>query len=112
MKDKMFYRYTKQSYARNKDGECVSILEGKTERIMVGIYPDGGDQGTTGEFEMSWQMLGGKNCPAVRVFDDAWHLFDEMKEFFQLLVRVKNITITPDEMEKELILMGYKPIVR
>ena len=108
LKDKIFYRHTKQSYARfDKDDNCVSLESKKTESIMIGIYPDGEDNGTTGEFEISWIPLSGKSTPQIRLFDDAWQLFTKMPELFQALSSMAGIDATPNEIESMLIGIGY-----
>jgi len=109
-KDKMFYRYTKQSYARfNAIGKCISLHNNKLEEIMVGVYLDNGNQGTIGEFEISWIELGNKSTPYIKLFDNAWKLLIEMPELFAALAKKADMNSTPDEIESLLIELGYKP---
>jgi len=108
-KDKMFYRYTKQSYARfDSTGKCISLYDNKLDEIMVGIYPDSGNQETTGEFSISWIKPYGKNMSHIKLFNDSWHLLSELPELFAVLAKKADKNPTPNDIEDLLIELGYK----
>jgi len=63
--------------------------------ITIGFYhPEGG---TTGEFSIKWEKLGGKVVPKLTAFDDAWDALLNFKDLLELMATVDSQNITPNE---------------
>jgi len=63
------------------------------------------------EFNIRWYELGGKVCPRIEVFDDAWRCFFEV-QIFELLgacgvSRHGEKSMTPTQFCSELLQMGF-----
>lgn len=69
----------------------------KGDRMMIGLY-DSKDGGTTGEFEIKWVELQGKQCPKICMFEDSWKLLKEFSDLFSELAKVDSEAPTQDEM--------------
>ncbi|MCK5602949.1 hypothetical protein KAR91_13790 [Candidatus Pacearchaeota archaeon] len=81
-----------------------------TDEIMIGFYsPEGG---TSGEFGVRWQQLGGKSTPQLQVFNDGWHAFAEMPELISRLKELDDMHVTPDDLSKILIDIGFKDLTQ
>lgn len=105
--DFMFSVHTKQSYSRFDNAQrCVSLSPGIIEEIVIGIYPDGGDQGTEGEFIINWRELGGKLTPCIEMFGDAFALLVDMRPLFDALAQSHEPT--PREAAEILRRLGFK----
>lgn len=60
-----FYHISKSIYAGGKTWK-----NGEFDELIIGFYlPDGS---TTGEFSITWRILGGEAVPQLRVFGSAW----------------------------------------
>jgi len=76
------------------------------DSISIGWYCPGG--GTSGEFNVVWSSVGGKPCPRLRLFSDAWDCFATMPELFSTLANYDDVDLTPQELRDLLLALGYK----
>ena len=99
-KDRGFHWYRKAWYSQpNED-----------RKIDFGIYPDGGDQGTTGEMTMHWHDLGGKLYPRLECFDDAWITLHSFYDLIKDLAAADNQNITEEQFVEILIRRGFRDL--
>jgi hypothetical protein len=73
------------------------------------------DGGTSGEFEIVWEMLNEKNLAArLNAFDDSWHIFPLVGSLFAMLGRVSSQSdepsISEDAMVDELTALGWRDL--
>lgn len=66
----------------------ISVLDANVvDEVMIGLYERGG--GTEGEFAVKFHMLGHNDVvPRIEIFQDAWGLFTEFSELFQILANL------------------------
>ncbi len=72
-----------------------------------------GDGGTHGEMKMEWITLGGKACPQLQVFDDAWVILLSFTDLLAELAKfncesMSNRSITPKEFCAILLRLGFR----
>jgi len=68
------------------DRECV-------DNVMVGFYhPEGG---TSGEFCVSWERLGGKVTPVLRAYDDSWSALHQFSDVLAKMAEHDSEDMTP-----------------
>lgn len=80
--------------------------------VIIGRLPEGGCRY---EFSLKWYALGGGHPPQLQIFDDAWDVFAEIPELFQMLSehsttwpeRRGSSSMTPDEFCEELKSLGF-----
>lgn len=79
---------------------------GKVEIVTIGFYhPDGG---TTGEFQVSWEHLGGKLTPRLCAFDDSWNALFNFGDMLESMADIDGEDISPDEFCQLLIALGIE----
>lgn len=97
--EKGFYHVSKAYYSdilKNRDYD---------DEITIGYYhPDGG---TTGEFNLRWENLGGEECCRLIAWDDSWHALSEMPELISFLADMDGECVSPDEICESLKEMGF-----
>ena len=81
--------------------------------LSLGLMHEEG--GTSGEFEMVWEMLSEKHPFArMKAFDDSWHIFPLVGSFFAMLARVSTQSnkpsISDDAMVDELKTLGWRDL--
>ena len=78
------------------------------DQIMVGMYhPEGG---TTGEFGISWAMVGSAPTPYLEVFNDAWHALQRFGDLLAWMASVDDKHVSPQEFAEALRGMGVKDL--
>lgn len=100
---KAFYRFSELGYI-DPDSESGSLKE------QFNIVQKTSNDGVLYEFMISFYGLNNSINARVEVFDDAFVAFDKNAELFDELSRMKNVT--PDEIEKLLISLGYIKITK
>jgi hypothetical protein len=78
--------------------------------IMIGMYHPGG--GSSGEFRMRWEIIGGKLMPQVRLFDESWSLFVEFRDLFIELAKLDGLNPDQDMIIHLLKSLGFKDLTR
>lgn len=104
---KGFTQLSKTSY-----GETILNKEKNVKDIVtIGFYAEEG--GTSGEFEIRWEVFkeGYKEIicvPKLEIFNDAWSSLSNMPELIKFLGRNDNKNITADELCSFLEYSGYE----
>lgn len=95
----------KQFIILSKAWYSESSLKGADfiDEITFGLYGD-----TTVEACIKWYELNDCETPRVEVFSDAWSLFNECKDFFELLSSYNNKDLTVKEVANLLKQCGFK----
>lgn len=74
---------------------------------MIGLYYESG--GTDGEFSIEWIKLSETLLsPCLKAFNDSWKVLTEFKDVIRLLEIYHDSHITPEEMYKALLDLGFK----
>ena len=102
-----FYWLSKAWYAKP-----IMENQGVYDELMIGYYAPDGDGGTTGEFAIVWELLGGKPVPQLRIFDDAWRLLAEWPDFVRLLAECNDRNILPEGMAGRLTELGFIDVTK
>lgn len=77
-----------------------------SDQITIGFYhPDGG---TTGEFEIRWEELGGKLTPKLTAYDDSWDALSKMPELISKLADLDERDVSPDDFSMVLREIGFE----
>lgn len=84
---------------------CLQDID-KTEIITIGFYQDDGS--TTGEFQVSWEPLGGKSTPRLCAFDDSWHALYCFRDLLEKMAFVDGQDIPPAAFRMMLITLGIE----
>lgn len=78
----------------------------KVEIITIGFYdPEGG---TTGEFEVSWQKVGGRLTPKLTSFDDSWNALFNFSDMLEAMADIDSEDISPEDFCKLLLELGIE----
>lgn len=102
MNDRAFYHYAESWYGK------TSPLTDCVDDVMFGYYPEGGNQGTTGEMKMAWYALGEETpSPCLEVFCDAWQALYDFRDVLERLAALNNKNITPTEFCALLLELGF-----
>lgn len=88
------------------------------DEMSIGIYANGYDEGTHGEFMIRWTQLSGKMVARLEAFDDSWAVFPLFQDMFELMPLVDSgwhaggdsITIT--DFAAKLVELGYVDCTR
>jgi hypothetical protein len=100
---KGFYHLSKAWY-----GEANLRDSKYQDEITIGFFhPEGG---TSGEFSVRWQELGGKSTPQLQVFNDGWSALSKMPELISKLGELDNMHISPIAFSGMLIEIGFKDL--
>jgi hypothetical protein len=81
-----FYQYSRQKYSH------VSLPSGVLDELMIGVYHKEG--GTSGEFSIKKMIIGGKFSLELCMFDDSWKLIPYLTDFFSLIAKCEDISLT------------------
>ena len=77
-----------------------------TDEVTFGFYaPEGG---TSGEMQMTWELLGGSLSARLTVWDDTWHALYECKDVLRELAKVDGEKISPVEFCALLTSLGFR----
>lgn len=76
------------------------------DRFSIGFYhPEGG---TTGEFLISYEELGGKIIPRLQAFDDGWDALFNFSDLIEAMSKIDDKNISPDDFNKLLVSLGIE----
>lgn len=76
------------------------------DRFSIGFYhPEGG---TTGEFIIAYEELGGKIIPRLLAFDDGWDALFNFSDLIEAMAKVDDQNIPPDVFNKLLVSLGIE----
>jgi len=81
------------------------------DQLMIGFY-DIEEGGTTGEFSITWKMLGGRSVPYLKAYEDSW---DALYHFQDVLTKMRDAdgqNISPDDMSILLVSCGVKDLTK
>ena len=84
----------------------TALPDQELEEFSIGVYHDEG--GTTGEFSVRWERLGGRLVPKLRSFDGSWSALLEFSELLGDMAKVDGNNITPDEFNELLLNAGIE----
>jgi len=88
--------------------EHLPLDAGIFDEFMVGMYhPEGG---STGEFKIIFQNLGGDIVPRLCAYDDSWDALFNMGDLLESMADADDKNISPEEFRKLLVLLGFKDI--
>lgn len=74
--------------------------------ITVGFYaPEGG---TSGEFEIVWELVCGKPARILKAFDDGWSALFNFGDMLESMADIDGKDVSPDEFAKLLEELGIK----
>ena len=87
-------------------GTVLLKSENEIDVVTIGYYhPDGG---TTGEFQIYWETIGGMLTPRLCAFDDSWSALYECRDLLELMAGIDDENISPDEFCKMLSDLGIE----
>ena len=76
------------------------------DQVNVGFYhPDGG---TTGEFQITWEVLAGKLVPHLKAFDDAWDALIHFDDVLKSMADFDDKNISPKDFCALLSALGIE----
>ena len=96
---RVFYRHSRQAYAKT-----AGI--GKNKKEEINLVKESTEGGCFYEFSIVWYPFPKGDAARVEMFDDSFVAFEEEKELFQRLSKLKNPT--PDEVHLLLLEIGYE----
>ena len=73
---------------------------------MIGFY----NEGTSGEFAIRWEQLGGRSIPRLQAYDDSWSALVHFKDLLDAMASVDNENISPEQFCKLLVSLGIKDL--
>jgi hypothetical protein len=65
------------------------------------------DDGRTGEMQMEWQDIRGRDVPQLRVYDDAWSALATFHDVIDKLGEHDNENVTPEQFIEILKSCGF-----
>lgn len=83
---------------------------GITERFMIGFYSTEG--GTSGEFQVRWEMLGNKLTPKLCAYDDSWSALYHFNDLQEEMSKVDDQDITSQRFRAILDGLGIEDITQ
>jgi hypothetical protein len=95
-----FYHHAEAYYAKN------APLQDAEDEIMVGFY----DGGTSGEFAIRWEQLGGRSVPQLQAYDDSWSALVHFKDLLDAMASIDSENISPEKFCKLLVSLGIKDL--
>ena len=102
-----FYHLSEAWYA---DANLTNRYDGLIEEVMIGFYGPDGDQGTSGEFAVKWEHLGGKLTPQLCVYDDAWDTLSHFSDLLAEMAKLDSESPSPLEFCELLTRLGIKDL--
>ena len=102
-----FYHLSEAWYA---DANLTNRYDGLIEEVMIGFYGPDGDQGTSGEFAVKWEHLGGKLTPQLCVYDDAWDTLTHFSDLLAEMAKLDKMSPSPAEFCELLTRLGIKDL--
>lgn len=86
----------------------TSLSDRTVDEIMIGMYhPEGG---TTGEFCVTWDKLGGRVVPKLEAFNDSWSALAKFADVLSWMASFDDREITPKQFADALRTMGVKDL--
>ncbi len=84
-----------------------ACLVGDTlDEVTMGFYhPDGG---TTGEFQIRWIPLGGRDTPLLLAYDDAWSALYRFADVLKQLAWLDGANPSPEDVCALLVKCGIE----
>lgn len=74
--------------------------------VLIGIYhPEGG---TSAEFKVVWEYLGGEAVPRLCVYDDAWGALPHFSDLLKAMEDLDDKNVTPGDFCKLLVSLGIE----
>lgn len=95
-----YHRSSKAWYSKANYRDRVSV--------SLGMYPP--DGGTTGEMQMEWQELSGKQCAILKTFEDSWNVLALFTDLIQKMGEVDGQLIQEEDFCKLLDECGFKDL--
>jgi hypothetical protein len=102
-----FYHLAEAWYA---DANLKNRYDGLIDEVMIGFYGPDGDQGTSGEFAVKWEHLGGKLTPQLCVYDDAWEALTHFSDLLAEMAKLDKMSPSPVEFCELLKRLGIKDL--
>ena len=102
-----FYHLSEARYA---DANLTNRYDGLIDEVMIGFYGPDGDQGTSGEFAVKWEHLGGKLTPQLCVYDDAWDALTHFSDLLAEMAKLDKMSPSPAEFCELLKRLGMKDL--
>jgi len=94
-----YHRSSKAWYSKNNNDRT---------RVGFGMYAEEG--GTSGEMEMEWIELGGKECAILKCFEDGWNALALFTDLIQKMGEVDSEAIQEEDFCKMLDECGFKDL--
>ena len=82
---------------------------GVTDIVYI-HFDRGEDGGVEYEFRVSWHLLSKIPTPRLEIFSDAWKVFEDVPELFEMFAEYHaegSDKLTPEKLSEELIGMGF-----
>ncbi len=102
-----FYHLAEAWYA---DANLKNRYDGLIDEVMIGLYGPDGDQGTSGEFVVKWEHLGGKLTPRLCVYDDGWDALSHFSDLLAEMAKLDSESPSPLEFCELLKRVGIKDL--
>ena len=102
-----FYHLSEAWYA---DAILTNRYDGLIDEVLIGFYGPDGDQGTSGEFAVKWEHLGGKLAPQLCVYDDAWEALSHFSDLLAEMAKLDSGSPSPTEFCELLTRLGIKDL--
>jgi len=86
----------------------MKAYERVVDDVTIGFYSEEG--GTSGEFSVVWENLGGSHGVSAKLvaWNDSWSALAEMPELIGLMNELDSVRMSPDDFCKRLIELGFK----
>lgn len=96
-------------------GESIKRTEHPdfVDQMSIGIYANGYDEGTHGEFQVTWSMLDSKMVARLKAFDDSWGVFPLFTDMFAEMALMDSNwyrgghSISSTDFGAKLVQLGY-----
>ena len=102
-----FYHLAEAWYA---DANLTNRRDGMIDEVMIGFYGPKGDQGTSGEFSVKWEHLGGKLTPQLCIYDDGWGALSYFSDLLAEMAKLDSESPSPLEFCELLKRLGIKDL--
>lgn len=105
-----FYHLSESWYGEaNLKRTCANDM---VDSVAIGFYEDNGESGTTGEFAVTWNMLGNKLVPFLKVYDDAWDALAFFSDVLAEMAKLDDKNTSPQEFCEMLKRQGIKDLTK
>lgn len=102
-----YHQFSRAWYAKGlTPGRDPKVVD----EVTFGLFaPDGG---TSGEMQMTWEILANRPTPRLMVWNDAWHTLYEFRDVLAELAKVDGQEISPAEFCALLDRCGFRDLTR